>query len=142
MAGYSKTPLARKLGIKPGSTVYLINGPANYAELVEPLPEGTQIETVSDSDRLREGAQFIHLFAADRETLDRSLPAAKSALAKDATLWISWPKQAAKKLGVETDLDGGQIRAAGLATGLVDVKVCAVDEVWSGHKFVYRLADR
>lgn len=141
MAGYSKTPLAKKLGIKPGITVHVVNPPDGYAELVAPLPDGAAIQT-SEATDLPADVQFVHLFAANRDVLDRDLPGAKDALAKNATLWISWPKKAAKKLGVETDLDGGQIRQAGLETRLVDVKVCAVDEIWSGHKFVYRLVDR
>lgn len=141
MAGYSKTPLARKLGIKPGMTVHLVNPPDGFADLVAPLPDGANLQSSAVSD-LPSEAHFVHLFAANRDILVRDLPGAKDALAKNATLWISWPKKAAKKLGVETDLDGGQIRQAGLDVGLVDVKVCAVDEIWSGHKFVYRLVDR
>lgn len=141
MAGYSKTPLAKKLGIKPGMVVLVVNAPETFAGLLEPLPEGATLQSVVAAE-LPESVPFVHLFAKDRATLDCDLPVAKAALAKDATLWVSWPKKAAKKLGVETDLDGGQIRQAGLDSGLVDVKVCAVDEIWSGHKFVYRLADR
>ena len=141
MAGYSKTPLAKKLGIKAGMTVHVVHPPDGFADLVAPLPEGAKIQPSAAAD-LPSEAQFVYLFAANRDALARDLPGAKKALAKDATLWISWPKKAAKKLGVDTDLDGGQIRQTGLDVGLVDVKVCAVDEIWSGHKFVYRLADR
>lgn len=141
MAGYSKTPLPRKLGIEPGMTVHVVNGPEHYDALVAPLPDGAQIEP-SSAGTLPAPARFVHLFVPSRDLLERDLPPAKAALAKDATLWVSWPKKAARKLGVETDVDEGQVRRAGLEAGLVDVKICAVDEIWSGLKFVYRLADR
>lgn len=142
MAGYSKTPLAKKLGIKPGFTVYLLNGPESYEDLVAPLPDGAEIVRVATAD-LPGGVDFVHLFAEQSDLLERDLPAAKEALAPDGVLWLSWLKKAAqKRLGVDSDLDGGAIRRAGKDAGLVDVKVCAVDEDWSGHKFVYRLEDR
>jgi hypothetical protein len=134
MAGYSGTPLIRKLGIRTGATISLIGAPADYDELIGPLPEGARVRA-----RLAPDTDFIHLFAPDRATLTRELPRARKALAMDGTLWISWPKKTA---GVATDLVEGIVRETGLAAGLVDVKICAVDETWSGLKFVYRLADR
>ena len=134
MAGYSGTPLIKKLGIRGGGTISLLHAPADYDELIGPLPDGARVRA-----RLAADTSFIHLFARDRATLMRELPRAKKALAMDGTLWISWPKKAA---GVATDLTENIVREAGLAAGLVDVKICAVDKTWSGLKFVYRLADR
>lgn len=133
MAGYSKTPLLKKLGIKPGDRVRFVNAPENYAELLGPLPEAVQI--VGDE----ENVNFIHFFSKSRVEFETQFHELKLALAKDGMLWISWPKKAAK---VETDLDGNIVREFGLANGLVDVKVAAVDDIWSGLKFVYRLEDR
>lgn len=134
MAGYSKRPLAAKLGLKSGMRAVLLNEPDGYRTTLAPLPEDVRLGTA-----LEPSLPFIHLFAPDRAQLERALPAAVEALAQDGMLWISWPKKAS---GVPTDLDGNGVRAAGLATGLVDVKVCAVDETWSGLKFVVRLANR
>ncbi len=133
-AGYSGTPLAKKLGVKPGTRVAVINAPPDYAELLAPLPEGVIL-----ADHLSDNAAFIHLFAIERSVLESHLPDARDALRSDGMLWLSWPKKAS---GVATDLDGGVIRSLGLDAGLVDVKVCAVDATWSGHKFVYRKKDR
>ena len=133
-AGYSGTPLARKLGIKPGMQVVAVGAPANYPTLLDPIPEGASL-----SEELTAPAQFIHLFTTERAVLMVELPRLKAALEPDGILWLSWPKKAAK---VATDLDGNIVRELGLASGLVDVKVCAVDEIWSGLKFVYRLKDR
>ena len=133
-AGYSGTPLAKKLGIKAGMRVVTLRAPDHYPDLVAPLPDGVVLRK-----RLATDEGFVHLFARNRAVLDQLLPRAHKALAKDGVLWLSWPKKAS---GVETDLDGGAIRKAGLDSGLVDVKVCAVDETWSGHKFVYRRKDR
>lgn len=142
MARYSKTPLAKKLGIREGLTVHLVHGPESYDDLVALLPDGATIRRC-DASELPEDVELIHLFAEQSDILDRDLPPAKKALAPDGVLWISWLKKAAQKsLGVESDLDGGKVRKAGLEAGLVDVKVCAVDDSWSGHKFVYRLEDR
>jgi len=133
-AGYSGTPLVRKLGIKPGVTVVAHGAPGDYRELLGPIPEGAAV-----TDDLSPPASFVHLFATERAVVETELPRIKAALAKDGILWVSWPKKAAK---VATDLDGNVVRGLGLDAGLVDVKVCAVDETWSGLKFVYRLKDR
>lgn len=133
-AGYSGTPLAKKLGVRAGTEVTTIDAPSHYLELLSPLPEG-----VSFQDCLSVGASFVHVFATERARLGKYLSAIRKLLARDGTVWVSWPKKAAK---VPTDLDGNVVRELGLGVGLVDVKVCAVDEVWSGLKFVFRLADR
>ena len=134
MAGYSGKPLAQKLGVKPGVTVAALNAPPNYRALLRPLPAGAKIQP-----KLGRLAPFIHFFSKRRAELARRFPSFARALTPDGTLWISWPKGTA---GVATDLTEDVVRTIGLATGLVDVKVCAVDEVWSGLKFVRRLKDR
>jgi hypothetical protein len=133
-AGYSKRSLADKLGIKPGSKMVALGAPPNYAELLEPLPEGASIST-----RMTRPVRFIHQFVTKRSELERAFPSIDAALADDGTAWISWPKKAS---GMATDLTEDVVRAVGLPLGLVDVKVCAVDEVWSGLKFVRRKEKR
>jgi len=115
-------------------TVTLVAPPAGYPTTLGELPAGARLAM-----DLRPGRTFVHLFARDREELGEGLPRARDALARDGTLWVSWPKKAS---GVPTDLDGNVVRSAGIDAGLVDVKVCAVDAVWSGLNFVYRKADR
>lgn len=134
MAGYSKTPLVKKLGIKPGFRVIILNAPENYVQTLGELPGDIRI-----ADSLADSFDFIHFFTTRRETLAAEFPQLKQALAPSGILWISWPKRSAR---VETDLTEDIIRAIGLENALVDVKVAAVDEVWSGLKFVYRLKDR
>lgn len=134
MAGYSKTPLLKKLGIKPGSRLIILNAPENYAQTLGELPENVTVAAA-----LSGPLDFIHFFATRRDALAAEFPRLKQALDPAGMLWISWPKRAAK---VETDLTEDIIRAIGLDNGLVDVKVAAVDEVWSGLKFVFRLKDR
>lgn len=133
-AGYSKTPLARKLGLKAGMRACVVAAPAGYFGLLEPMPDG-----IVWLKRPGRAMDFIQVFAASEAALARQLPSLKSHLAPAGMLWICWPKKAS---GRATDLSGDGVRAAGLAAGLVDVKVCAIDEVWSGLKFVYRLTDR
>lgn len=128
MARYSTTPLLKKLGIKPGHRCVVHNEPAAYWEWLSPLPEGVTLATRGEAD-------FIHLFTKNRKDFEKQLMALK----KDGMLWVSWPKKASK---VPTDLNENVIRDFGLKYRLVDVKVCAVDEVWSGLKLVYRLTDR
>jgi hypothetical protein len=129
MAGYSGTPLAKKLGIKPGSAIFVIAAPGHYDELLAPLPEG--VKRVRKID----GADIAHFFETSRARLDKDLRAAVSKMQQDAAIWISWPKKAAK---VETDITEDTIREVALPLGLVDIKVCAVDETWSGLKLVIR----
>ena len=133
-AGYSKTPLVRKLGIKPGFRAHFRRAPESLAKTLGPLPEGVEVRAT-----LRGDFDFIHGFWTSRSLLVREFSRLKKALRTSGSLWVSWPKQAS---GWSTDLTGGEVRRVGLAAGLVDVKVCAVDEIWSGLKFVYRRSDR
>lgn len=133
-AGYSKTPLIKKLGLKPGFKIIILNAPAGYNQTLGPLPDNVTV-----SDRLAGPLDFIHFFTRARVELEAEFARLKQALDLDGALWISWPKGSAK---VETDLKEDLVREIGLAHGLVDVKVAAVDEIWSGLKFVYRVEDR
>jgi hypothetical protein len=133
-AGYSGTPLLKKLGIKSGQRVLILNAPEGYAVTLGDLPDG-----VDAADELRGTFDFIHFFTVERGDLEDRFLELKSALAIDGMLWISWPKKAAK---MATALDENIIREIGLTNGLVDVKVAAVDERWSALKFVYRVKDR
>jgi hypothetical protein len=133
-AGYSQRSLVDKLGIKAGQRLALINAPADYSALLGPLPPGVRQEPA-----LTTGLDFVHFFTTSRAELMAAFPALKAAIVTNGLIWISWPKKAAK---VATDLDENIVREIGLAIGLVDVKVAAIDQVWSGLKFVYRKADR
>ena len=134
MAGYSGKPLIQKLGIKDGSTIAILNAPRGYDGTLGNLPREVKRKTAAVGP-----LDFIHFFTAEKRELERRFRALERALAPAGLLWISWPKQAS---GVATDLTEDVIRAIGLAHGLVDVKVAAVDEVWSGLKFVRRVRDR
>jgi hypothetical protein len=134
MAGYSKRSLVEKLGIKPGANLIILNAPEGYDKTLGALPAG-----VSVAPTLGGSLAFIQFFTREREALESAFPALKQALAQGGQLWISWPKGSSK---VPTDLNENIVREIGLQNGLVDVKVIAVDEVWSGLKFVYRLKDR
>ncbi|HEX4600341.1 MAG TPA: DUF3052 domain-containing protein [Gemmatimonadales bacterium] len=134
MAGYSGKPLVGKLGLKPGLTIAILHAPPAYERTLGRLPQ-----PVTRRDRLSGPLDFIQYFARERATLERRFRALARALAPAGMLWISWPKRAS---GVPTDLTEDVIRTIGLAQGLVDVKVAAVDDVWSGLKFVRRLKDR
>lgn len=133
-AGYSGTPLPQKLGIRPGDRVVALGAPWKYGAVVSPLPDGTTILT-----RMPARARFVHLFVRNAAELGRRLPALDRGLEDDGMIWISWPK---KSSGLATDLTEDGIRRAALPLGLVDVKVCAVDEVWSGLKLVRRVSRR
>ena len=112
-----------------------VNEPAAYWEWLAPLPERVEVKEKAGS----ESADFIHLFVKERKLFEKEFLKHKKFLKKDGMLWVSWPKKSAK---IPTDLDENRIRNFGLDNGLVDVKVCAVDEVWSALKFVFRLKDR
>jgi hypothetical protein len=133
-AGYSGTPLAKKLGIGPGATVLVRNGPEPYREWLAPLPQSVVFAT-----RVGPSIDIAHLFLSDREVLARELAALRKSLRPDAALWISWPKKASK---LPTTISEDVIRELALPMGWVDVKVCAVSEVWSGLKLVVRKALR
>jgi hypothetical protein len=135
MVGYSGTPLVKKLGIKPGVKALIINEPENYFDWINPLPDGAKFMKKPPSSEV----DFIHLFVTDFKDYSKRFKDNRKILKKDGMIWISWPK---KSSGMATDLDENVIRDFGLKNGLVDVKVCAVDETWSGLKFVFRLMDR
>jgi hypothetical protein len=132
-AGYSGTPLHKKLGIKAGQRVWFIGAPEGYED---------ELRKAGDFDRVKKlvpNLDFAHVFTDNRATLSRDMLKLRDALKSNGMLWVSWPK---KSSGVATDLDENTVRDLGLKAGLVDVKVCAVDETWSGLKFVFRLKDR
>jgi hypothetical protein len=131
MAGYSGTPLVKKLGIKDGFLCHRFQAPAHYDDLLGELPAGARFTA-----RLGGELDFIHAFFEDARSFRAALPRLKAALRSSGALWISWRK------GKVTDLTEDAVRDHALAAGLVDVKVCAVDDTWSGLKLVYRLRDR
>lgn len=135
MAGYSGTPLGKKLGLKPGLVIKVKNEPEEYWDWIAPLPEDMKVATRSKKESL----DFAHLFVKANKTFEKEFIKFRDELKKTGMLWISWPK---KSSGVATDLNENIIRDFGLANGLVDVKVCAVDETWSGLKFMFRIKDR
>lgn len=134
MAGYSGKPLAQKLGVKPGIRLVILNAPPGYEATLGKLPDGVEHATEFSGQ-----FDFIHFFTTERTSLEEVFPNLKAGLRQTGMLWVSWPKKASK---IPTDLDENIIRDIGLRNGLVDVKVAAVDERWSGLKFVYRLKDR
>jgi hypothetical protein len=131
MAGYSGTPLVKKLGIKPGDTVVVLHAPDGF---VLDLPEGAVLR-----NRLSGHADVAFLFTTDRATLERRIDALGRAVAPDGIIWISWPKKASK---VPTDMTEQVVRDVALPLGLVDTKVAAIDDIWSGLKLVWRLTAR
>ena len=134
VAGYSGRSLSDKLGIRAGTPLIVLGAPRSYRSLLGALPPGTAIQS-----RLSANSPFIHCFVRERKELAAGFASLAGGLSDDGMLWISWPKKAS---GVETDLTENVVREIGLSHGLVDVKVCAVDDVWSGLKFVRRVADR
>ncbi|MCW5873303.1 MAG: hypothetical protein KIS88_01520 [Anaerolineales bacterium] len=139
MAGYSGTPLIKKLGIKAGQRVYILGAPPGYLDLLGELPADVTLTTRLGKPH---SLDFVHFFALQSSKLQIKFAELKVALRFDGSLWISWPKRSAKPSQVKSDLDENLIRQIGLDAGLVDVKVIAVDETWSALKFVYRLSDR
>lgn len=127
MAGYSGTPLVEKLGIKDGFSVQFKHAPEHLPDLIGPLPSG-----VTES---RDACDFIHAFYKERSLFEGEIAALMKAMKRDGMIWISWPKKASK---VPTDMTEDVVRQVALPLGLVDVKVCAVDEVWSGLKLMIR----
>jgi hypothetical protein len=144
MAGYSGTPLPKKLGIKPGTRLGLVGAPDDFAETLGDLPDDVSPRRVA---RDRNQFDVIVCFARSSKELARELPALPGRLHPTGGLWIAWPKKttktsAQKSATLTTDLTEAEVRARGLATGLVDNKVCAIDDAWSGLRFVVRVADR
>ncbi len=133
-AGYSGTPLPKKLGVKEGARVAWLNAPDHFEALLGELPPGVRVQT-----RLGKGLDVLVQFATSRAELRARLPKLKDAVFPAGAAWVSWPKRSS---GVPTDITEDTIREDALPLGLVDVKVCAVDETWSGLAFVRRLADR
>jgi len=134
MAGYSGIPLAQKLGVKAGLTVVTINAPTSYRRLLGTIPEG-----VTFSDRLKPDSSFVHIFIEKRGALEKRLAVLREKVADTGTVWVSWPK---KSSGVPTDVTEDVVRAVALPLGFVDVKVCAIDETWSGLKLMVRRENR
>lgn len=128
--GYSGTPLLQKLGVRPGSLVAALHAPPHYPQLLGPLPEGATLTT-----RSTPRADLTHVFVTRRSVLQRALQALRARRRDDGVVWVSWPK---KTSGVATEVTEDVVRAEALPLGFVDVKVCAVDEVWSGLKLVVR----
>ena len=128
--GYSGTPLAKKLGIKDGSRVLAVDAPDGYADLLAPLPAGVQFVR-----ELSAATDIVHLFVTEKAVLQARLAGYRSQLRPDAMVWVSWPKKSAK---LATDITEDTIREVALPMGWVDVKVCAVTEIWSGLKLVIR----
>jgi len=133
-AGYSGTPLAKKLGIKEGCRLFLLNAPKDYSDLVAPLPEGVRIVR-----RVDDRTDIAHIFSTSRVELAHALRTALKGLRQDAAIWVSWPKKSSM---VPTDVTEDTIREVSQPMDLVDIKVCAVDEVWSGLKLVVRKTAR
>lgn len=134
MAGYSSSPLQKKLGIKPGFKILISGEPEAYWDWISPLPNDVVVGKSATSE-----LDFVHIFASVNKAFEKEFLRVKPYLKKTGMIWISWPKKSSK---VPTDLNENGIREFGLALGMVDVKVCAVNEIWSGLKFVYRVKDR
>jgi hypothetical protein len=135
MAGYSGTPLWKKLGYKTGISAYVDDGPKNYRSLLA-LPTDVRVTWLS---RTKSDIDFVHLFAASASELKAKLKSYRTKIVPAGVIWVSWPK---KSSGVKTDITEDTIRDVALPMGLVDIKVCAVDEVWSGLKLVIRKEQR
>jgi hypothetical protein len=134
MAGYSGTPLVKKLGIKEGSRVALINAPENFQAELEELPADVRFMKTTTK-----ALDLILFFVLGERILARDFKTLAARLTSNGMIWIAWPK---KSSGVATDLTFERVQRIGLDAGLVDVKICAIDDTWSGLKFVYRLKDR
>lgn len=134
MAGYSGTPLTKKLGIKEGARVALVSAPKDFQSELKDLPDGVQF-----LKPMTKSLDIILFFVLSERALSKDFSKLAARLTANGMIWIAWPK---KSSGVATDLSFENVQRIGLDAGLVDVKICAVDETWSGLKFVYRLKDR
>lgn len=139
--GYSGTPLAKKLGMKVGMAVLTVNAPGDYLDLVDPVPEGVEVneEENTQTGCLRSDVDIVHLFTNSRDELFSELARLRDVIRQDGAIWVSWYKKAAK---LPTEITEDTVREAAFPLGLVDVKVCAVDEKWSGLKVVIRKENR
>ena len=135
MAGYSSTPLWKKLGYKTETGTAVDGAPAGYVPMLQ-LPSEMKINWVAQA---KEGVGFVHVFCHEAQVLKKKLTCLRKLIAPDGVIWISWPKKAS---GVQTDITEDVVRSCALPLGLVDIKVCAVDEVWSGLKLVIRKSER
>jgi len=135
MPGYSGTPLVKKVGVKSGSRVALLHAPASLPASFGPLPDGVTVESELGTDTY----DVILLFVTSRDALVEEFPRTARRLQMSGGLWVAWPKRTS---GVPSDLTEDVVREVGLAAGLVDNKVCAIDATWSGLRFVFRLRDR
>ena len=133
-SGYSDTPLAKKLGLKEGLNVRIVNQPDHYFNLFEELPKSIEFHHERNSKK-----DLIHYFAKDAKELESDILSLKHEITTNGAIWISWPKKSSK---IVTDITEDTIRNLALVCGLVDVKVCAIDEVWSGLKLVIPVKDR
>lgn len=133
-AGYSGTPLPKKLGLKPGHRVALVGAPKDFLDTLGEVPEG-----VTFLRRVTRDLDCILFFTKKRADLERRMPTLAAAIRPDGMVWVAWPKKAS---GVATDVDFDVAQTTGLAAGLVDNKICAIDETWSGLRLVVRVADR
>jgi hypothetical protein len=134
MAGYSSTPLPKKLGIKENSRLAFVNAPAGFQDYLGPLPTSAAVVK-----RLTKPLDLVLFFVTTERVLAKEFAKLADKLATNGMIWIAWPK---KSSGVTTDLSFERVQRIGLDAGLVDVKICAIDETWSGLKFVFRLRDR
>lgn len=132
--GYSGTPLAKKLGIKTGTRVLLLEAPQEYRQWLDDVPDG-----VTFPSRMTDAVDIVHVFAVRSAKLAHHLQKLRKELRQDAAVWVSWPKKASR---VPTDITEDVIRTIALPMGFVDIKVCAVTDVWSGLKLVIRKSDR
>lgn len=135
MPEYSSNPLVKKLGIKTGDKVLLIDTPENYNKLIGKWPDDVIVQSLESAINM----DFIHFFTQEFAELEVIFPKLKQKVRKGGILWVSWPKGSSK---LPKDLNGNDVRRIGLESGLVDVKVCAVDDDWSGLKFMYRTKDK
>ena len=133
--GYSETPLAKKLGIKPGFKILTVNAPDNYRQMLEAIPERV---TISGEKNISE-IDIVHLFTNSRDELFHELAICVRLIKQDGSIWVSWYKKAAK---LPTEITEDTVRESAFPLGLVDIKVCAVDEKWSGLKLVIRKENR
>jgi hypothetical protein len=134
VAGYSATPLAKKLGIKPGTVLRTVNAPADYEALLAPLPQDVTMAQTDTND-----LDVVHFFTKTRSELIKLIDRYKSRIKQNGAIWVSWPKKAS---GIPTEINEHTVREIALPQGLVDIKVCAVDETWSGLKLVIRKENR
>jgi hypothetical protein len=134
VAGYSGTPLAKKLGIKPGTRLRAVNAPADYDALLAPLPEDVIVATVDAPD-----LDVVHLFTKSKSELTKLITRYQSKIKQNGAIWVSWPK---KSSGIPSEITEDTVREVALPVGLVDIKVCAIDETWSGLKLVIRKENR